>query len=183
MTKNLLVLDLDETLLHSRRIPLDREPDFHAHPYAVYFRPHLESFLEQIFRWYDVAVWTSAGEDYARIITGRLFPDLEQLRFIWSANRCTRGFNSETLETFSIKDLRKLRRLGYDLKRVLVVDDSPEKHLRNYGNLIRVSPFEGDLADGELPTLASYLESLKDHDNYRAIEKRGWRSAGKRTLE
>jgi RNA polymerase II subunit A small phosphatase-like protein len=59
---------------------------------------------------------------------------------------------------------------------VLIVDDSPEKHIKNYGNLIRVSSFEGSIADDELRWLARYLQELSTVTNVRAVEKRGWRS-------
>lgn len=56
-----------------------------------------------------------------------------------------------------------------------MVDDSPEKHTRNYGNLIRVKPFEGDPSDDELVHLEKYLEFLSKEADVRHIEKRGWR--------
>jgi len=58
---------------------------------------------------------------------------------------------------------------------VLVVDDSPEKHTRNYGNLVRVSPFLGDADDDELPRLAAYLSSIRAESDVRTLEKRSWR--------
>lgn len=56
-----------------------------------------------------------------------------------------------------------------------MIDDSPEKLVRNFGNHIRVEPFEGDPADWELPLLARYLETLLDVPNVRSIEKRNWK--------
>jgi len=67
------------------------------------------------------------------------------------------------------------KRRGYALERVLVVDDSPEKHTRNYGNLVRVEPFLGDPSDDELSHLARYLPTLAKAENVRSIEKRRWR--------
>ena len=75
-----------------------------------------------------------------------------------------------------VKDLKKVKRLGYDLNRMLMVDDTPSKLQRNYGNAVYVSSFEGDPADRELLSLAPYLLSLVDCDDFRTIEKRGWRS-------
>jgi hypothetical protein len=56
-----------------------------------------------------------------------------------------------------------------------MVDDSPEKHTRNYGNLVRIAPFTGNLADAELAHLARYLRQLATLPDVRCIEKRGWR--------
>ncbi|MGE5192644.1 MAG: NIF family HAD-type phosphatase [Deltaproteobacteria bacterium] len=175
LDRNLLVLDIDETLVYAAETPLEREPDFRIAHYAVYVRPHAREFIDSVLQWFDVAVWTSAGEEYAALMVARLFPDPSAVRFVWGSNRCTRRFNPETYEQYWIKDFKKLKRIGYDLCRVLVIDDSTEKHTRNYGNLIRVFPFTGDQGDRELANLLPYLASIRDEENYRTIEKRNWR--------
>lgn len=63
--------------------------------------------------------------------------------------------------------------MGYDLARVVVIEDSPEKHGRNHGNLIRVTPFEG-VPDDELAMLPDYLDWLTGQPNVRSVDKRGW---------
>ena len=82
----------------------------------------------------------------------------------------------ETWETIYIKDLKKVKRLGYSLERILFVDDTPSKLARNYGNAIYVRTFEGAEGDSELPQLLKYLELIRHEQNYRALEKRGWRN-------
>lgn len=99
----------------------------------------------------------------------------ERILFVWASERCTRRLNPETFESYPVKDFKKLKRAGYDLSRVLAIDDSPEKHERNFGNLIRVHPFLGDTSDAELRDLISYLEWLRHLTDYRSIEKRNWR--------
>lgn len=42
-------------------------------------------------------------------------------------------YHPELQERFYVKDLKKVRRLGYQLERSLVVDDSPEKVRCSYG--------------------------------------------------
>ncbi|WP_367180326.1 hypothetical protein [uncultured Tenacibaculum sp.] len=39
-----------------------------------------------------------------------------------------------------------------------------------------INPFEGNKSDNELKILSEYLISIKDIENVRAIEKRGWRN-------
>ncbi len=68
--------------------------------------------------------------------------------------------NPETFETNFIKDLRKVKRLGFDLNRILIVDDTPSKVCRNFGNAIYVVPYEGSDDDKELYVLDRFLHSL-----------------------
>ena len=167
--RKLLVLDLDETLIHGN--PEADEGDFLAAGIPVFIRPGARRFLAQMAKIFDLAVWTSATEDYASDIVKTLFPSPPM--FLWCRERCVRRINPETRELEFIKDLKKLRRLGWDLANVLVVDDSPEKLARNYGNLVRLPPFTGG-QDDILEPLASFLEELYAKPDVRVIEKRGW---------
>ncbi|MEL6181889.1 MAG: HAD family hydrolase, partial [Myxococcota bacterium] len=107
-------------------------------------------------------------------------PQRRQLRFVWARPRCTFRFDAEYRERYCIKNLRKVKRLGYDLGHVLAVDDTPRKYERSYGNLVPVEPFLGNPNDRELLALIHYLEHLRDVPNVRAIEKRGWQLAERR---
>ena len=173
--RKLLVLDLDETLIYANEHPLDRPADFEVAPYFVYLRPGVESFLLRVAEIYRLGVWTSSSPAYAQAICSALFGKRIALEFVWASDRCTptRDF---TLDKWSqSKHLKKLRRSGYQLEHVVVIDDSPEKHTKNYGNLVQVLPFEGDPTDGELALLLPYLEQLHEVENVRSIEKRRWR--------
>ena len=167
--RKLLVLDLDETLIHGN--PEAEEGDFLAAGIPVIVRPGARKFLAQMAKIFDLAVWTSSTEDYASDIVKTLFPSPPM--FLWCRERCVRWFNPEKCETEYVKDLKKLRRLGWDLAHVLVVDDSPEKLVRNYGNLVRVPPFVGG-QDDILRPLAAFLIELSVKPDVRRIEKRGW---------
>lgn len=169
----LLILDLDETVVHASEYEL-RAADFHVAGLFVYKRPHLDEFLRELSPHFQFAVWTSSSADYASYMVGRLFEN-HPLAFVWSRIRCTRRYDPELLDAHFVKDLAKVKRQGFDLKRVLMVDDSPEKLLRNYGNLVRVAPFEGNAEDDEFRHLPAYLKSLLSEQDFRRIEKRGWR--------
>ena len=176
MEPQLLVLDLDETLVFATESALTRPADFVACGlYHVYARPHVHHFLVRCGRHFELAVWTSSSEDYAAEIVDHLFPDRAGLRFVWGRERCTLYADLERGTSHWLKDLKKIAKLGFGLERVLVVDDSPEKLRRNYGNHIAVTPYEGDPADDELLALAAYLQSLRAAGDVRTIEKRGWR--------
>lgn len=172
--RKLLVLDLDETLVHASETALDTAEDFRVGPYFVYRRPHLDHFVATVAAHFDLAVWTSSGSGYARQVIERIFPE-GALAFAWSSRRCTMALDGTTGDFTSIKNLAKIKRLGYRLESVIVVDDTPSKHVRNYGNLVAVSEFVGDAADAELPLLARYLVELAQVANVRTVEKRHWR--------
>ncbi len=84
-------------------------------------------------------------------------------------------YDWDTREAYWVKDLKKIRRRGYPLERVIVVDDTSRKHERNYGNLVHVQEFTGSTQDDELLHLGRYLVSLSTAPNVRGVEKRDWR--------
>ncbi len=175
MAPKLLILDLDETLFHTADRPLGRPADFWAGPFHVYYRPGVREFLQFCRDHFQVAVWTSSTELYAATMVRQLFGPDYPLAFLWARNRCTRVFDPELQAERRVKDLAKVRRRGFDLTQVLVVDDIPENLARSYGNLVRVRPYQGEEQDQELSLLTVYLRELADVPNVRTIEKRGWR--------
>ena len=171
----LLILDLDETLVHATEPSSQQDYDFLACEYFVYKRPYVREFLDRCLQYFELAVWTSSGKDYARDVVQAIFQNIP-LSFVWSRERCTLSRNIDGDRYVWIKDLKKVKRKGFALESVIIVDDSPEKLQRNYGNLIRIRPFEGDQNDRELQYLAQYLPTLTTVENVRQIEKRHWRS-------
>ncbi len=171
----LLILDLDETLVFASTRRLDRPPDFEVGEYFVYCRPGLEEFLKYATREFQTAVWSSSGSEYARQVVERIFPEPSSLQFIWTIERCTKRLDPDTRMYHYVKDLKKVKKLGHDLEQILIIDDSPEKVERNYGNHIRINPYEGNLDDNELTLLTRYLDRLKSLAQVRNVEKRNWR--------
>ncbi|MFK8031007.1 MAG: NIF family HAD-type phosphatase [Gammaproteobacteria bacterium] len=176
MDRALLVLDPDETLLHASEVEIEVEPDFYSEQYLVRIRPHFEEFKKRMLATFRVAVWTAGYESYAQSITNELF-DGNKLEFVWSRDRCTRKFDEHAHDHYWIKNLRKCEKKGYSLNRLLMVDNTPRKLCRNYGNLVKIKSFYGETDGIELLKLADYLEKIAHHENYRTLEKRGWRSA------
>ncbi|QEG01425.1 NLI interacting factor-like phosphatase [Stieleria maiorica] len=175
-TRPLLILDLDETLIHGAESRLHRDADFKVGPFHIYMRPHLQAFFDSIARHFDVAIWSSASPDYVDGIASMLARFVTSWQFVWSRVRCVQRMDPEMMTKIFIKDLRKVKRRGFDLDRVLMVDDTRHKVSRNYGNAIYIPPYEGKDEDAELPQLAKYVNSLRHEPNFRRIEKRGWRT-------
>lgn len=186
--KTLLILDLDETLVYATEQKLDREADFLAFDYFVYKRPYLDAFLNELQKHYLLAVWSSASDDYVAEVVKNIVPKEIKLEFVWGRSRSVRKLDIDVdnayagdywNHSFYIKPLKKVRRRGYNLDRVLIVDDTPHKCQRNYGNAIYPQEYQGNLEDSELKYLIQYLKTLKDKTNVRHIEKRGWRNSMK----
>jgi len=172
--RKLLVLDLDETLIHARENRLEHAEDFTVGPYFVYRRPHLDVFLQTAVEHFDVAVWTASGEQYAEQVVERLFHP-GSLQFVWSSKRCTTVRDWTTGNYTKLKSLSKIKRKGYALESVIAIDDTYANYARSYGNLVMVREFSGDRSDDELLVLASYLKTLLPVTNIRKVEKRNWR--------
>lgn len=176
METKLLILDLDETLVYATEKRLARLEDFRVETYFLYRRPNLDHFIEFLFKYFKVAVWTSSSESYADGVVQNVFQQPERLHFVWARERCTYRIDGLTGKDYWIKDIKKVKRLGFSLDSILIIDDSAEKISRSYGNHICVTPFEGDPTDNELAILQSYLLWLKDIPGVRSVEKRNWRT-------
>ncbi len=185
--KLLLILDIDETLIHATKNKLDRKEDFMVFNYHIYERPYLHDFFNEVKNNFHLAVWSSASDDYVEKIVNHIFPTDINLHFVWGRTRCKpkRLIDSDSFGNYNdryrdhynyIKPLKKVKKLGYKLERMIIVDDTPHKCIENYGNAIYSKEYLGEKEDTELLFLAKYLKTLKDVTNVRTIEKRGWRN-------
>jgi carboxy-terminal domain RNA polymerase II polypeptide A small phosphatase len=172
----LVIFDLDETLIHASESVQGEQTDFRSGSHNCIIRPFALSLVEECALRYDIAVWTSAGAEHAEAVVSAVFPDPSTLKFVWTTEQCTQRRDPLTYGLVELKDLSKVRRTGRTLERTLAIDDSPEKHERNYGNLLRVKAWTGDPDDSELLDVAKYLRWIDQFDNVRKVEKRGWRT-------
>ena len=153
--KSVLVLDIDETLVHS--IPNGTRGDFtvtlNGDPtqYQVHVRPGAKSFLKKMLslsQFLDVGVWTAATLVYATRILDQLLPEWRtKLSFLKTRTHCTTLPNGSL-----VKDLRRIR----DWSDVLLLDDNPLNCRFNnwYGGtktVLKIKPYiESNAADREL---------------------------------
>ena len=191
-SKILLILDVDETLIFGSTIELNKPPDFTVFNYFIYQRPYLKEFFYKIKDHFLIALWSSADDEYVEEIAKKIVPKNIELEFIWGRSRCIyrRNFNavfddyqeystSDSSHYHFVKPLKKLKKRGYKLEQILIVDDTPHKSKDNYGNAIYPKEYKGEEKDNELLLLADYLLTLKDKTNIRRIEKRGWKTQSK----
>ncbi|MCJ8282669.1 MAG: HAD family hydrolase [Rivularia sp. ALOHA_DT_140] len=128
----LLILDIDETLIYASEKKLDRLHDFKLDECFVYIRPGVKEFISGCSKWFSLAVWNSSSSDYAGEVIKNVFPENLQLEFIFTRERCLfkRNPDLDVIEIF--KPLKKVKRKGFSLDRVLIVDDIAETFKYNY---------------------------------------------------
>ncbi len=172
----LVVLDLDETLVHAADARLPVKEDFQFDKYFVYKRPGLDIFLQRLSAHFRLGIWSSADDEYVKQIVDSITPADVAFEMVWGRSRCSfkRDFTYDVY--YFEKRLDKLKKKGFRLEHILLVDDTPEKARNNYGNAIYLTPFTGDPEDDELEPLFTYLLTLKEVENVRTIEKRNWRT-------
>lgn len=75
-------------------------------------------------------------------------------------------------ERIYTKPLAKIRKLAFNLERVIAVNDVAENYHDAYGNLVQVRKYLGDSSDTELLRLGQYLPRLASESNIRKLEQR-----------
>lgn len=156
MTSNLLIFDLDETLVHATTEQLARPADFEYAPYFVYKRPFLLELLVAVKPLYDFAVWSSSSREYVDAVVAEIFAGFD-VKFSWAVDRCIQRVDAQSNGYVYIKDLRRVQSHGYPVERITILDDSPEKIARQPSNHLRVKPYYGLEGDQELLAIAEEL--------------------------
>ena len=116
MTSNLLIFDLDETLVHAATEQLARPADFEYAPYFVYKRPFLLDLLVAAKPLYDFAVWSSSSREYVDAVVAEIFAGFD-VKSSWAVERCIQRVDAQSNGYVYIKDLRRVQSHGYPVER------------------------------------------------------------------
>uniref|UniRef100_A0A1J3HVE9 CTD small phosphatase-like protein 2 n=1 Tax=Noccaea caerulescens TaxID=107243 RepID=A0A1J3HVE9_NOCCA len=162
-----LVLDLDETLVHSSLEPCD-EVDFtfpvhfneEEHMVYVRCRPHLKEFMERVSRLFEIIIFTASQSIYAEQLLNVLDPKRKLFRHRVYRDSCV-FFDGNYLKDLSV--------LGRDLSRVIIVDNSPQAFGFQVENGVPIESWFNDPADKELLHLLPFLESLIGAEDVRPM--------------
>ncbi|XP_076885644.1 uncharacterized protein LOC143535211 [Bidens hawaiensis] len=153
-----LVLDLDETLVHSTLEPCDDADftftvNFNLEDHIVYVRcrPYLKEFMESVAGLFEIIIFTASQSIYAEQLLNVLDPKRKVFRHRVFRESCV------FLEGNYLKDLSVL---GRDLARVIMVDNSPQAFGFQVDNGIPIESWYDDRTDQELLNLLPFLESL-----------------------
>ncbi|KAK9700673.1 hypothetical protein K7432_012077 [Basidiobolus ranarum] len=161
-----LVLDLDETLVHSSFkfvenadfvVPV--EIDGHTHHVYVLKRPGVEEFLQRVGTKFEVVVFTASLSKYAD-------PVMDLLDVHKSVKHRLFRESCHNHRGSYVKDLSQL---GRDIRHVLIVDNSPTSYIFHPNNAVPISSWFSDLQDTELLDLIPVLEDLSLADDVMTV--------------
>ncbi|GAA5846654.1 hypothetical protein JCM11251_005958, partial [Rhodosporidiobolus azoricus] len=184
-----LVLDLDETLIHSTSRPykagrggagkglktrvVEVVLEGRSTVYTVYKRPWVDFFLRKVSSWYTIIIFTASLPEYADPVID------------WLDGGDGRGgmvggrlFRADCLAHNGsyVKDLAVVDR---DLSRVCLVDNSPASYAVNQANGIPIEGWINDPTDECLLDLLPMLDSLRfTNDVRRVLGLRGFGRTG-----
>src|SRR5579885_1234125 len=163
--ESLVILDLDETLIHSRRSPLDRSPDILLEPLSIYVRPYAKDLIEAIDRNFQIGVWSAGSPLYVDTVVQQMFPESISPLFVWNRDHCTQKLEFFPFQILFLKDLNKTKEFGFDLSRVIIIEDDPVKVRHFSENALIVERYFGEDDDDHLNNLVDFFKELNGEDH------------------
>ncbi|KAH8300185.1 hypothetical protein KR044_011208, partial [Drosophila immigrans] len=178
-----LILDLDETLVHScyvdpetqvvvgcNFVPPTAKPDYEMniqiladlHPvmFQVYKRPHVDYFLDFVAKWYDLVIYTASLEAYASLVIDKLDAGRGILQRRYYRQHCISSTNLIS------KNLNVVNR---DLSKVFIIDNSPGAYRDFPQNALPIKSYIYDPDDEELLNLLPFLDALRFTNDVRSV--------------
>lgn len=155
--KKCLILDLDETLVHSSFkylrtadfvIPVEIDNQVH-HVYVIK-RPGVDEFLEKVGKWFEVVVFTASVAKYGD-------PLLNKLDIHHSVHH--RLFRDACFN-YQGNFIKNLSQIGRPLSDSIIIDNSPASYIFHPQHSIPISSWFSDTHDNELLDLLPFLEDI-----------------------
>ncbi|KAL1937735.1 hypothetical protein VTO73DRAFT_12888 [Trametes versicolor] len=178
-----LVLDLDETLIHSTSRPIPSAGGSglfgfggrnkgagytvevvlggRSTLYHVYKRPFVDYFLRKVSQWYTLVIFTASMQEYADPVIDWLDAGRGILGRRLFRESCTQLPNGSYTKDLSI--------IEADLSRVCLIDNSPVCYNINEANGIPIEGWTHDPHDEALLDLLPVLDSLRFTRDVRSV--------------
>ena len=156
--KKTLVLDLDETLVHSQFMTFSAPSDViikieienEVHDIHVMVRPGVKEFLEKMDKFFEIVIFTASVSKYADPL----------LDIIDKQGYCPFRLFREHCSLINTTFVKDLQRLGRDLKDIVIVDNSPLSYALHPENGLPILTWFEDKNDTELYQIMPVLEFL-----------------------
>ena len=151
-----LVLDLDETLVHSSFLSIPHA-DFRfvlgveENQVSVFVcvRPGAERFLRELGSLYEIVIFTASMQPYADAVIDYIDPGRVVKHRLYRESCTDFGGNF-------VKDLSRLNR---NLERTIIIDNSPFAYLLQPYNAIAISSWFDEPMDNELLSILDFLKN------------------------
>ena len=131
------------------------EIDNQIHHVYVLKRPHVDEFLRKMAVHFELVLFTASLSKYADPVTDVLDKNRVIRHRLFREACCNHRGNF-------VKDLSQL---GRDLKKVIIIDNSPISYMFHPTNAVPISSWFNDSNDVELLDLIPFLEELTLVDN------------------
>ena len=156
--KKTLVLDLDETLVHSQfmtfsdpsDVVIQIELENEMHDIHVMVRPGVKEFLEKMSKIYEIVIFTASVSKYADPL----------LNIIDKKGYCPYRLFREHCSLINTTFVKDLQRLGRDIKNIIIVDNSPISYALHPENGLPILTWFEDKSDRELYKITTILQFL-----------------------
>ncbi|KAF9990229.1 Nuclear envelope morphology protein 1 [Mortierella antarctica] len=165
--KKTLVLDLDETLIHStsrgsrsQGYMVEVLVERHACLYYVYKRPHVDYFLKKVSEWYKLVIFTASMAEYADPVIDWL----DQNRTLFD-----RRYFRQACFFRNGSYLKDLTVIDPDLSSVCLLDNSPLSYSLNKENGIPIDSWIDNPNDEALLDLLPFLDALRFTEDVRSV--------------
>ena len=169
--KKTLVLDLDETLVHSStEKPFPNQKNIILNlkiknkPYKIYviLRPYLDFFLKEMSAYYNLYIFTASMSQYSTALLNIL--DKNKL--------IIKAFNREHCQYKFGLYFKDLSIFNVDYKNIIIIDNNPVSYALNKSNGIPIQTWIDDPNDKELIKLIPLLKYLSEVDDVRIVIKK-----------
>ena len=180
--RKLLILDLDETLIHSdldfllkeKNVKYDTVLYFDSEeekniPLPIIIRPGIYDFLDYASKNFDLVVFTASDQQYADTIINYIERDKKYFKMRLYRNNCI--FIDPGLY---IKDLRIFDSFK-KLEDIIILDNSLFSFANQLNNGILITSFFDDKEDTFLYNAKEYLEFIKNEKDIREVNKENFR--------
>ena len=180
--KKLLILDLDETLIHvdfdyilkdkidkyDKILYFDSEDEKNI-DIPLIIRPCLYEFLDYASKEFDLIIFTASEKEYADAIIDYIERNKKYFKMRLYRNHCI------YLEPgLYIKDLRIFTE-HKNMEDIIIVDNSLYSFANQLNNGILITSFFNDKNDSFLNNMRDYLEYIKDEKDIRKINKESFK--------